>query len=138
MGQVVHASAVSVEGRGLLILGASGTGKSTLALRMIGLGARLVADDQTLLHAENGVLWARCPPPLSGLIEARGLGLLNAPNVPSARVELVVDLDLAETDRLPPMRKKELAGVTLSLVLGQRTDHFHVGLMHLMKYGRRG
>ena len=46
----VHGTTVARAGRAVLILGASGTGKSALALQMIALGARLVADDLSLIH----------------------------------------------------------------------------------------
>jgi len=40
-----HASCVDFDGKGVLILGASGSGKSSLALACMSLGARLVGDD---------------------------------------------------------------------------------------------
>jgi HPr kinase/phosphorylase len=70
---ILHASVVAVDGAGVLILGASGAGKSGLALRMIALGALLVSDDQVLLERCGDVLVARAPETLSGLIEARGV-----------------------------------------------------------------
>ena len=97
----IHASCVDVAGRGLLITGASGSGKSTLALSLIALGARLVADDQVCLNVEGGSLVARRPATLPPLIEARGIGLLQADTVAHSRVAAVVDMDALETDRLP-------------------------------------
>ncbi|MEF3048289.1 HPr kinase/phosphorylase [Pseudotabrizicola sp. L79] len=137
MGTALHATTVAIAGQGVLIRGASGAGKSSLALRLIGLGAVLVADDQTWLERQGDSLVASCPPTLRGLIEARGLGLLNAPFCDTARLGLVVDLDLHEPDRLPPWRTTMVEGVTLPLVLAQRTDHFAWGLMHLARHGRR-
>ena len=64
----LHGSAVALEGRGLLILGASGTGKSALALRMMAHGARLVADDRVVLARRGDALIASAPPALRGTI----------------------------------------------------------------------
>ncbi len=58
----VHATCVAIRGRGLLIMGESGAGKSDLALRLVDRGATLVSDDYTLLTAANGRLVAPRPP----------------------------------------------------------------------------
>lgn len=134
---LLHASCVAVDGRGLLILGPSGSGKSTLALALIALGADLVADDQTALSVEDGALIARCPDPLLGIIEARGIGLLHAPSVAAAEVKLVADLGQREDQRLPPLRKVTIEGLALDLVLGTKNDHFPAALMLYLRYGRR-
>ena len=133
----LHATTVAFEGRAILIKGASGSGKSALGLELLSIGARLVADDQTVITAEGPDLIASCPPPLRGLIEARGLGLLRAPHDPQARVALVVDLDQTEEARLPPERSITIMGQSLSLVLGVRAAHFHVALRHYVLYGRQ-
>lgn len=99
----VHASAVAFGSRGVLIRGASGSGKSSLALQLMHLGATLIADDQTDLYHDNGALWGRAPDTIEGLIEARGVGLLRADTAPSPII-LAVDLDQVETQRLPPRR----------------------------------
>ncbi|WP_299048074.1 serine kinase [uncultured Tateyamaria sp.] len=96
----LHASAVAVDGQGVLILGASGSGKSSLALQLIALGAALVADDQTVLTVRSGAVHLSAPETIAGLIEARGVGLLRVP-VDQAPLALVIDLDRAETQRLP-------------------------------------
>lgn len=137
MEQLYHASTVSIDGRGVMICGASGSGKSSLALRLMSIGARLVADDQTMIEQRDDGLWAMAPVPLQGMIEARGVGLLNAPFQEEVRLSLVVDLDLRESDRLPPRRERCLAGVNLPLVLGQGTDHFPSAILHFARHGRR-
>ena len=79
MGPPLHASAVALTpAAGVLILGPSGVGKSSLALRLMALGARLVADDGVALTVQAGALIARAPAPIAGLIEARGAGILHA------------------------------------------------------------
>jgi len=105
----VHATCIALGGdagwQGVLLLGESGAGKSELALRLIDAGARLVADDQTILTTDDGVLQASAPPAIAGLIEARGLGLLALPAAhrldrvaPVAAVELVA---ASQLERLP-------------------------------------
>lgn len=90
-----HGSAAARDGMGVLLLGAPGSGKSDLALRLIDRGFRLIADDQVCL---NGLL-ASAPAALAGLIEVRGLGLMRLPHAPAPLV-MVVQLDAAPA-RLP-------------------------------------
>ena len=134
---VVHATCVAIAKRGLLIIGPSASGKSALGLALMALGAKLVADDRTVLANKTGRLIAKCPPTLRGLIEARGLGLLRGQTVASAAITLVVDLGQTETDRLPPHRNTTLCGVTCALVLGQQSPHFPAALMAYMLGGRQ-
>jgi HPr kinase/phosphorylase len=133
----LHASCVAVAGRGLLILGPSGAGKSALALRMLALGAGLVADDRTDLSLREGQVWASAPPPLMGLIEARGIGILRADPVPQAPVALVTDLGQPEDQRLPPLRRITLLGCDIALVLQPQNDHFPEALMLYLRFGRQ-
>jgi HPr kinase/phosphorylase len=133
----LHATCVARKGRGLLITGPSGAGKSGLALQLIALGARLVADDQTILTARGTTLTATCPPAIRGLIEARGMGLLPAPVAERATVVLCVDLGATEDCRLPPHRAVTYLGRTVSLVLGQNSPHFAAALMLQLEAGRR-
>lgn len=132
----IHASAVAVEGRGLLILGPSGAGKSALALALMGLGARLVADDRVVLRADGDRLLADCPPAIRGRIEARGLGILRADPAGPVPLAQVVDLGRAEPRRLPPFRTTFLLGWDLPLVLGPMGPHLPPALMQLMRGGR--
>ena len=74
--------------RGVLIEGASGAGKSDLALRAIEAGFTLVADDRVLLFVTAGRLFGRAPDPLAGLVEARGVGVLRRPSRPFAAIAL--------------------------------------------------
>jgi len=97
----MHGSAVAYDGIGVLIIGASGSGKSSLAAGLIALGADLVADDQVCLKREDGKLTASAPETLAGLCEHRGIGVLKLPYAAEAEVRLVVDLDVVEVKRLP-------------------------------------
>src|SRR5271163_1875554 len=106
----IHASCVMLEkaaaifgagaSDGVLILGASGAGKSSVALKLLAMGARLVADDRVELFEDEQVLWARAPAPLTGLIEVRGLGIVTLPHAANARVALAVQLG-SNAGRLP-------------------------------------
>ena len=98
----IHASCVAVNGRGVLLLGASGAGKSDIALMLIDGGAQLVADDRTILFLKRGQLHARAPDSIKGLLEIRGVGIVQQPSR-AARVRLAVRLG-AEGTRLPKPR----------------------------------
>jgi HPr kinase/phosphorylase len=135
--QTLHASCVAVGDRALLILGPSGSGKSALALRLVSLGAMLVADDRTELTVEGIRLVARCPAPIRGLIEARGVGVLRLPAQDSALVTLVADLGQPETERLPPRRKVTILGCEADLVLHAQNDHFPDAVLLYLRHGRQ-
>jgi HPr kinase/phosphorylase len=105
----VHASAVLVGNRAVLIRGQSGAGKSRLAFDLILAGragqippAMLVGDDRVHLQAGEGQLVVRPARELAGLIEIRGLGIRRCEFVGEAIVGLVVDLSAADAERLPP------------------------------------
>jgi len=133
---IVHASAVCIETGGLLIRGASGTGKSTLALQMIGLGAQLVADDRvSILLEPSGALRMSSPEPLAGLIEARGMGLLQTHHR-SAMIKAVVDLDRVEEDRLPERHSTTLFGIKVPCFRKVESPAFAAMLLVYMKGGR--
>jgi HPr kinase/phosphorylase len=104
----IHASAVLVGARAVLIRGPAGAGKSSLALRVVQAGearplpfVRLIADDRAHLEARHGRLLVRPAHRLAGLIEIRGLGIRRLPFEPVAVVGLVVDLEATGVDRLP-------------------------------------
>ena len=95
---LIHASCVEWLGKGILIRGKSGAGKSDLALRLIDAGAVLVADDQVLLENKT----ASAPERLRGLLEVRGLGIVRLPFIEKTTIALTVDLcSAAEIERLP-------------------------------------
>jgi HPr kinase/phosphorylase len=118
----IHASAVLVGARAVLIQGASGSGKSRLALALLHAAAqglipfaRLVADDRAHLTAMHGRLLVRPAEALAGLIEVRGLGIRRMPYEPLAVVGLLVELGQADIERLPKMAAKhaEIAEIAL-------------------------
>jgi serine kinase of HPr protein (carbohydrate metabolism regulator) len=119
----VHASAVLVGARAVLIRGPSGSGKSRLALALLQTAAngqsvftRLVSDDRSHLEAHHGRLLVRAPPSLAGLIEVRGLGIRRLPCEPVAVVGLVVDLAARDGDRLPDAASRQATIEGIGLV----------------------
>jgi serine kinase of HPr protein (carbohydrate metabolism regulator) len=123
--------------RGVLILGASGAGKSDLALRAIDAGFRLVADDRVTVWASGGALFGRAPDSICGLIEARGHGVVAEPAIGFAEIVLAAEcVRRGEIERLPEPNRLETAGTELPLI---RIDPFEAsapaklrrGLLHL-------
>jgi serine kinase of HPr protein (carbohydrate metabolism regulator) len=109
---LIHASCVAIEGAGVLLRGPSGSGKSDLALRLVDSGAQLVADDQVDLFADSGSLVARAPAALAGLLEVRGIGIVECPAIEAALVALVVDLvPHRAVERVPEPDYQNLVGV---------------------------
>ena len=129
----IHASAVLVGARAVLVRGAAGAGKSSLALALIGAGeagplrfARLVGDDRVHVEAAHGRLLVRPHVILAGLLEVRGLGIRRLPFEPVAAVGLVVDLG-ADSQRLPHPESTvtEVADIVLPrLAVAPGTDPF--------------
>lgn len=116
----MHASCAALGDQGVLLLGAPGSGKSDLLLRLVDRGFMLVADDRVLL--EDGR--AAAPPVLAGLVEVRGLGLLRMAHVEAVAVALVAMLDAEAgrgTDRLPVPSAHPVLGVPVV-----RIAPFHV------------
>ncbi|HWH18368.1 MAG TPA: HPr kinase/phosphatase C-terminal domain-containing protein [Allosphingosinicella sp.] len=114
--ETLHVSCVAKDGRGILISGRSGSGKSDLALRLIDRGAVLVSDDYTVLRRVEGRLLASAPPNIQGKIEVRGIGILQFETVSDVPVCLFVDLD-RDVERLPPERETmRLAGVAVPVI----------------------
>ena len=121
-GASLHASAVLVGNRAVLIRGPSGSGKSRLAFDLILAGrarqigpATLVGDDRVHLGVSAGQLMFRPAPALAGLIEIRGLGIRRCDFVNEAVVGLVVDLDAPDAERLPPPETlwTEISGIKI-------------------------
>lgn len=117
----VHASVVAqwlpgVGWRAVMISGASGTGKSDLALRLMGRRWRLVADDYVHLFASGDAVYATAPATIAGLIEVRGLGIVEAAATGLVRVVLAVELTSAAPERLPEAETRRVSGRDLPLL----------------------
>lgn len=133
---IVHGSAVAFGGRGVLILGTSGSGKSSLALALIGRGGQLVADDRVALARRGDALVASAPPAIAGMIEARGVGILRVPAIPEAPLALAVDLDRRAEARLPQRVAITLMGASLELISGKDLPNLDLVLSFIVQDGR--
>ena len=112
--ETLHATAVALDGRAVLLLGKSGAGKSDLALRLVAAGWRLVADDRVVVTAQGDRLIASAPPRLAGLMEVRGLGIVPEPTAP-APIALALDLSRSP-ERLPDIDHLAVAGHIIPLL----------------------
>ncbi len=119
----LHGTVVDIAGLGVLLRGPSGIGKSDLALRLLepcaAAPARLVADDRVMVKKEHGRLIASPPPPLYGLLEVRGLGLIRLEARKSIPLGLIVDLVAhCKIERMPDFAQSRvlLEGVELPLL----------------------
>jgi HPr kinase/phosphorylase len=111
---LLHGTCVAVDGHGVLLRGQPGAGKSDLALRLIGDGAVLVADDQVSVEAAGDILWSSAPPAIRGLLEVRGVGLVRTDTAGRTPVRLIVDLVPRElVPRLPETAYENLEGIEL-------------------------
>lgn len=104
---LIHGTCIALGSGAALLKGAPGAGKSDLALRFISSfsesGAILVADDQVRVWRDGDGLAAGPPETLAGLLEVRGIGIVEMPHVAAARLDLVVTLSTAAAiPRLPP------------------------------------
>jgi serine kinase of HPr protein (carbohydrate metabolism regulator) len=114
--ETVHASTVATDGRAVVILGPSGSGKSDLALRLLDRGFTLVSDDQTLIKKDGDRLVASAPPNIAGKLEIRGIGIVDMETLSNIPVALLVELT-SEIQRLPDEnRERPLLGIKLPLI----------------------
>ena len=131
----LHATAIAIEGQGILIRGPSNSGKSNLALRLIDDGAQLVADDRVNVTCAENYLNISAPDNLKGLIEVRGVGVVNIGAVDKAVLKLIIDLKPgADIERLPEPREETLEGVA---VLVLELNPFEVSAVAKIKMALR-
>lgn len=97
-----HASCVEYKGKGILILGKSGAGKSDLAIRLLDAGGTLVSDDYVEIINENNLIIAKTAPNIGGMIEVRGIGLMKVDFLSETNLDLALELVAPNLiDRLP-------------------------------------
>jgi HPr kinase/phosphorylase len=123
---LVHATCIALGESAAVFVGPSGAGKSDLALRCVMqsaslegrmTSARLVADDQVILERRASSIWVRAPTAIAGKIEVRGVGIVDMPHVPEARLRLVVQLVGADDiERLPEPSVINMLGLTLPAI----------------------
>ena len=115
-GLVRQATCVAIDGRGLLIEGPPGSGKSSLALALIDRGAMLIGDDGVVLEATDGALIATSHPKTRGLLEVRGVGLVEMPVADAVPVSLALRLDPAAPRFVETAETTVIAGIDLPLL----------------------
>lgn len=121
----VHATCVAMGGRGVLLRGAPGAGKSDLALRLIASRATLVSDDQVIISRQADRLIASAPVNLQGLLEVRGVGICSYPFMRECQLAVIVDLVCGATpERLPDAKAhiQTILGLDVSAMV---LDPFH-------------
>lgn len=118
MTRTIHASAVAINGYGVLLTGKSGSGKSDLALRLIDRGATLICDDRVIVEPGQPLPMLHSAPNIAGKLEVRGLGIIDMEHVEAIPLRLVITLDQLP-ERLPlEGRTQSIAGFDIpSLVL---------------------
>lgn len=118
----LHGTLVDIYGMGVFITGVSGIGKSEATLELLKRGHRLVADDAVDIRAVDGVLRGRCPEITFGMMEVRGLGIIDvsalyglSTMIPNKRIDFIIHLehwrDDGDYDRLGMDEFEEILGV---------------------------
>lgn len=116
MNAVHQASAVEIDGRAVLIEGAPGSGKSSLALALIDRGARLIGDDAVMLEPAGGRLLVHPHPTVAGLIEVRNVGLVTMPVASAVPVALVLVLDRDAPRHVESADMSQRAGIDVPVL----------------------
>lgn len=133
---LTHASSVDVLGKAVLIIGKSGTGKSSLALALMGLGADLIGDDQVEIKLINNVIYIQALNQLAGIIEARFIGILRSDYKAISPLHLIVDLSQTKCKRLPAKHTVNIAGKHFDVIYGGGIFNLQYSIYQWMKNGR--
>ena len=124
-----HGTLISLNDKGILICGCSGSGKTSLALHLYRRAkaarshALIIADDQVILSANSGSLYGACPEAILGKIEIRGFGIVDISNFQNYPVPIDWYVELVPEEqavRFYDDQTVELAGVSVpSLALAE-------------------
>lgn len=116
LNQLVHATAISFDGYGILLTGPSGIGKSDLAIRLIDRGSKLIGDDQVDLNMASNLILLNPKPNIAGKIEVRELGIFELDFAVNVPLKLIVEL-VEKAERFPMDRQtKSIMGVQIPAV----------------------
>ena len=116
---LLHASLVEISGIGVLITGKSGSGKSDLALRLIeNKKASLVADDVVCVEKSDNQLWGKAPQNIAGMLEVRGIGIVEYPYLERSNIRLWVRLveHIDEIERMPKVKNDLILGLEIKQI----------------------
>ncbi|WP_416326473.1 HPr(Ser) kinase/phosphatase [[Eubacterium] hominis] len=104
--QCLHGGLLSIYGKGVLIRGESGMGKSEIALELIKRGHLLVADDRVDCYRIHNKIVGKAPELLTGMLEIRGIGIINVARMfgvssvlPKTQVDFQVNLESWKPDQ---------------------------------------
>lgn len=122
-GKNFHACLIQLEGRGVLITGQSGAGKTSLMLGLLeaaqhkNQSVNFVSDDQVILTAENGNLIGSPPDAIAGKIEIFGFGIIDIANIANSQIDLLVQLEPDESlERLPDPKHSILLNINVPCI----------------------
>ena len=133
--KILHASSIDIDGKGVVILGKSGSGKSNLAIKLISMGAKLISDDQTYFKLKDNKIIISKPKTTPNFIEARGIGLIKTPMVMSAKLFCFVNITNIELERLPYEEKKYCFGKKIKMIEFNPIYNNESALFLSLRYG---
>jgi len=117
MVQNIHATAIKIKSKTILLIGDSGSGKSDIALRLIAEhNAKLISDDRVDVANIKGRLRATAPKTIKNLIEVRGVGIIKVSCCTKGFVDMVVKMTSAPLIRMPSPSSICISGVDLPLL----------------------
>lgn len=119
-----HGTLIEIFGIGVLLIGKPGIGKSEIALELVQRGHIFVGDDAIEIAQIGSVLWARASEITKGLIEVRGLGLLDFSKffgyhrlIDYTQIQLVIELvnakEKVQYERLGNINHKKILEINL-------------------------
>lgn len=142
MADSIHASLIAHQGIGILLTGPSGSGKTRLAIEAMQLGAKFIADDQVAITLNTGMLMGGPRPGFKGVLEVRGIGLVQLPDTATQQViHCMVELTpMEQIERLPATKEtRDLLGVNVPLLRLAPPPHSSGGvLLSAVKWVQEG
>ena len=133
---LIHGTCVSLNKKGILIIGKSSLGKSSLGLDLIFMGGKLISDDITKIDKKNNDLIGTIPEKLPEGIEVRNFGILKVPSVRRSVIDFVVDLSEEEKKRIPENNFISILGIKKPYYMCKNLRNLHKIIFLLTKYGK--